>query len=676
MNFRKATMFALMLSCAALTGLQAQGNALAGSLSYYTPGNLPVKHAAFNPASGKFSGNAANVPFTVESSVATNGDESVVTVKVTATRTGYFRAELSCPFEGTADGCLYYMPGFWYHKNLRSPEQAPSFKTSKSWTVREDRLSTPLTGIFNPATGNSVVVLRKLPAQGADCQIQKESGDMVLSGESTIGYTGFNNDNPSGVPALVFGYPYMETPKRYIRKLTLINPVWTFVKLDKGESRSVSWSVRRAKYADYSDFVAGTWQYSFDRNNPQPVKQKFSDDKAKEIMTNYFKEAYVDKYPLKYLASGGMEVATCNSPSQAEVGFIGRTVLNAFNSIEFGEKNNRPDLVKIGNNIIDSYLEHGFTPTGYFHEWLNLDNNDDGKVYSIRRQSEGAMAIFYYLQYEKEHGRKHAKWEERMKTLLNNFVKMQKADGSFARKFNADSKDVDASGGSTPCATLALAMGYKYFKNKTYLEAARKTIDYLDKNIISKSDYFSSTLDANCEDKEASFYACDALYYISFITKGKERARYIDLCKEAAYFCASWYYTWDVPFAKGQMLGDLGFKSRGWGNVSVENNHIDVYIFEFATIMKWLSANTNEPRFAKMADVIHTSMLQLMPVDGDLCGMGKAGYYPEVVQHTTWDYGQNGKGFYNTIFAPGWTVASLWTLLSEDRVSAFFGAKK
>ncbi len=652
----------------------AQGKQLFGSVSYYTPGNQQVKHSQFDVRSGKYS-TGASAPFKVESQVAANGDEELITVKVTATETAYFRVEYIYPFEGTADGCLYYMPGFWYHKNMRSPKEAPSFKTSKSWTVREDRLSTPLTGIFNTQNGNSIVVLRHNPAEGTDCLTQNLSGDQVLSGKSTVGYTGFVNEGQD-VPSLSFGYPYMETPKRYIRKLTLISPIWTFAKLNKGESETVSWSVRHAKYGDYSDFVAGTWQYSYDCEKPAPVTQRYSDEKAKEIMTNYFKESYVDKFPLKYLSSGGMVVATCESPTWAEVGFIGRTVLNAFNSLEFGEKNNRSDLVKIGNNIIDSYLEHGFTPTGYFREQLDLGSNNEPDVFSIRRQSEGAMAIFYYLQYEKQQGRKHADWEARMKTLLNNFVKMQKADGSFARKFNAKSEDVDASAGSTPCATLALAMGYKYFKNKAYLEAARKTIDYLEKNIISTSDYFSSTLDANCEDKEASFYACDALYYISFITKGKERARYIDLCKKAAYFCVSWYYTWDLPFAEGQMLHDLGFKSRGWGNVSVENNHIDVYIFEFATILKWLSQNTDEQRFGKMADVIHTSMLQLMPVEGNLCGVGKPGYYPEVVQHTTWDYGRNGKGFYNDIFAPGWTVASLWTLLSEDRVSAFFNSKK
>ena len=31
--------------------------------------------------------------------------------------------------------CLFYMPGFWYRRNLRSPKEAPSFHTSDSWIV-------------------------------------------------------------------------------------------------------------------------------------------------------------------------------------------------------------------------------------------------------------------------------------------------------------------------------------------------------------------------------------------------------------------------------------------------------------------------------------------------------------------------------------------------------------
>ncbi|MNL63623.1 hypothetical protein D3C87_1877760 [compost metagenome] len=69
-------------------------------------------------------------------------------------------------------------------------------------------------------------------------------------------------------------------------------------------------------------------------------------------------------------------------------------------------------------------------------------------------------------------------------------------------------------------------------------------------------------------------------------------------------------------------------------------------------------------------------MLQLMPDQGHLYDIARVGYYPEVVQHTNWDYGKNGKGFYNDIFAPGWTVASLWQMLSPTRVNDFFNKNK
>jgi hypothetical protein len=219
-------------------------------------------------------------------------------------------------------------------------------------------------------------------------------------------------------------------------------------------------------------------------------------------------------------------------------------------------------------------------------------------------------------------------------------------------------------------------MGYKYFGDDSYLKAARRTGDYLEREIISKSDYFSSTLDANCEDKEASLYAATATYYLALSSTGDERSHYAALCRQAAYFALSWYYTWDVPFAEGQMLGDIGLKTRGWGNVSVENNHIDVFVFEFASVLQWLGREFSEPRFTAFADVISTSMRQLLPYEGHLCGIAKTGYYPEVVQHTNWDYGRNGKGYYNNIFAPGWTVASLWELLTPGRTEALLGVEQ
>ena len=110
--------------------------------------------------------------------------------------------------------------------------------------------------------------------------------------------------------------------------------------------------------------------------------------------------------------------------------------------------------------------------------------------------------------------------------------------------------------------------------------------------------------------------------------------------------------------------------------MSVENNHIDVFVFELPHIVKWLGENGGDKRFVQMYNVIYSSLCQLLPTEGHLCGVALPGYYPEVVQHTAWDYGRNGKGFYNDIFAPGWTVASLWELYSPKRTSDFLTKKK
>ena len=564
--------------------------------------------------------------------------------------------------------CQFYMPGFWYRRNLRSPEKAPSFHTSDSWLVREDRLSTPLTAAFNPATGKSMSVIR-IDKFDKEALATHKEGEVIVSGETSIGYTGF--ENVDGTTVLSYGFPYKEAPKTYIRKLTLAPAVEAFQLLRKGDSITLTWELSEIDAADFSECVQRTWEYCYDTNLPRPVNTPYTVDRMKEVISNFFVESYVNTTPTHYYSGVELKTATCDNTDVAEIGFVGRTLLNAFNALEYGAQQNRPELVNSANSVFDTYLQNGFSPAGFFNEVVHYNRGFKEPKLSIRRQSEGVYAILNYLNYEKQHKRKHPEWEKRLKVILDSFLRLQNEDGSFPRKFKDDFSIVDGTGGSTPSATLPLVMAYKYFKDKRYLESAKHTVNYLEKELISKSDYFSSTLDANCEDKEASLYAATATYYLALVTKGTERAHYAELSKKAAYFALSWYYTWDVPFAAGQMLGDIGLQTRGWGNVSVENNHIDVFIFEFADVLHWLSKEYNEPRFSDFAEVISTSMRQLLPYEGHMCGVAKVGYYPEVVQHTNWDYGRNGKGYYNDIFAPGWTVASLWELFSPGRAEQF-----
>ncbi len=613
---------------------------------------------------------AGKVPFTISQQVEKSSSKLRMTVSITAQKDIYFNYNQFVSTGFRHDDCLFYMPGFWYRRNLRSPKEAPSFHTSDSWLVREDRLSAPLTGVFCEKEKRFVTVNRLAEFTNTALSTHRE-GEVIISDKNSLGFTGFENKNKTA--NLSFGFPYREAPKSYIRKLTLAPEVTAFQYLKKGETVLLTWEVVEGSAEDYSDFVRRTWDYCYDTYSPKPVDTPYSIADMKQTLSQFFVSSLVENQPLVYNSGIHLRIDKCQQNGQAEVGFIGRVLLNAFNAWEYGWECNREDLKTNSTKIFDSYLKNGFTGSGFFRESVNFDKNTDDPVLSIRRQSEGIYAMFLFLNYEKAQGRRHVEWEQRLKKMLDTFLQLQNADGSFPRKFHDDFTIVDKSGGSTPSATLPLVMGYKYFKDKRYLDSAKRTADYLEKELISKADYFSSTLDANCEDKEASLYAATATYYLSLITKGEERKHYADLTRKASYFALSWYYLWDVPFAPGQMLGDIGLKTRGWGNVSVENNHIDVFIFDFADVLNWLAEEYKEPRFSDFAKVISTSMRQLLPHEEHMCGIAMAGYYPEVVQHTNWDYGKNGKGYYNDIFAPGWTVASLWELYTPGRAEVFLG---
>lgn len=661
----------LLMGIAEMSAMSAAPKNVSAFISLKVPGNEAKQYSLIlqEAQDGTYNCRAnSELPLIITRKVTERDGKQRVNVVINALEDVYFNYGEQVKTGYKHADCQFYMPGFWYRRNLRSPEKAPSFHTSDSWLVREDRLSTPLTAIFNPVSRKSMSVLR-IDKFDKDALATHKEGEVIVSGETSIGYTGF--ENVEGISVLSFGFPYKEAPKTYIRKLTLAPSVEAFQLLRKGDSISLTWELAEVDAADFSECVQRTWEYSYDTNRPQPVNTPYTVDRMKEVMSNFFVESYVNNTSTHYYSGVELETATCASTDVAEIGFVGRTLLNAFNALEYGAQQNRADLVDNANSVFDTYLQNGFSQAGFFNEVVHYNRISKDPVHSIRRQSEGVYAVLNYLNYEKQQKRKHPEWEKRIKGILDTFLRLQNADGSFPRKFKDDFSLVDASGGSTPSATLPLVMAYKYFKDKRYLASAKRTVDYLEKELISKADYFSSTLDANCEDKEASLYAATATYYLALVTKGAERTHYADLAKKAAYFALSWYYTWDVPFAKGQMLGDIGLKTRGWGNVSVENNHIDVFIFEFADVLHWLSKQYNEPRFADFAEVISTSMRQLLPYEGHMCGIAKVGYYPEVVQHTNWDYGRNGKGYYNNIFAPGWTVASLWELFSPGRAEQF-----
>ena len=214
----------MALGCAA--ALQAADPTPVSTLTLITPGN-PATTYQLSGHEGQLTASPSpgrdqreqSLPVTVTRWAQTQAEGvTTISVRITAMQTVYFNYSEQLLLDGIRhDDCDFYMPGFWYHKNLRSPKEAPSFHTSDSWQVREDRLSAPLTAIFDQQQGR-YYSLERTNTGTDDCVLQNLSGDVILSGHTSVGSVGFANID--GKAALTCSFPYVEAPKRYIRKLT------------------------------------------------------------------------------------------------------------------------------------------------------------------------------------------------------------------------------------------------------------------------------------------------------------------------------------------------------------------------------------------------------------------------------------------------------------------------
>ena len=367
----KLLLSSLAISLASLSpagAVNVGGGDASASVSLKVPGNASREYALtfreLRP--GLYAGVASDeMPLLVSRQVEETEAGQRVTVTLTAQQDVYFNYGEEVKTGFRHDDCQFYMPGFWYRRNLRSPKEAPSFHTSDSWLVRDDRLSTPLTAAFDEKNGRSVSVIH-LSDFATDALTTHEEGEVILSGETSIGYTGFLNEG--GETVLAYGFPYREEPRTYIRKCTLAPAVKAFQYLPEGESILLTWEISERQAADFSECVQRTWEYCYDTNRPQPVQTPYTPAYMKEVLSNYFLNAYVDG-KLCFYSSPEMVVATCASLDQAEVGFVGRTLLNAFNALEYGEgEGNNPEMVKQANSVFDSYLANGLSEAGFFHE--------------------------------------------------------------------------------------------------------------------------------------------------------------------------------------------------------------------------------------------------------------------------------------------------------------------
>ncbi len=584
----------------------------------------------------------------------------------------------------------YILPGLWYKHNAYT-EDGPGERVSHEWFVREDRLTYPSITMF--CKDYSMILLRADPAK-KDPEVRGSylkglTGNIIYDEQS--GYTGLGSvgfEDTGNTQEIGIYYPFYEKRYSYQRKMPLVNlnllrsSVLALYDIKDGQKLEHSWWLRIGKEKDIQTAIHNGWELAYSRYSPELAIQKVDVKDLKESLKNYYDKAYFDAGAISGFLSVWDTHRKLPGMPIFEAGFTGRCLLNAKQYLDYGRENNDKVSTERALRIINSWCDG--TRKGFFNElWLvsnwwaefiPLHRGIPISQYfpfiiptqvSTRRQSEALWALELAYEAEKERGIDHSLWEETIIKNLDKLCEIQSDGGSFARAYYLDGRESDSNPGATSAVVMALTKGYELFGKARYLECAKKSGDYIIENVIASIDYHGSTLDSNCEDKESATYA---LYSMRCLYELDPDEKWLKSAELAAEIVLTWFYLWDVPFDGGSDLGKIGLRTTGFGSVSSENNHIDVYLFDTPSTLWWLGEKTGKEEFREMARLIYFNSLQVVPVQEDLKNCARIGFVPEIIQQTLWDYGFYGKGYYGELSCVGWTVASLWC--ATDMISS------
>ncbi len=548
-------------------------------------------------------------------------------------------------------------PGLWYWGNRFTKASAPSKRMSNCWSFREDRLSIP---VVSALTDSALIALfdTRLPEK------DESLASVVSPDQMQIGSFSLCEDKKQR--CIGYRRPYREMPESYVSKHTFSEPVICKMQLKKGEHLTLEITVcalrvdEKITEYDQLNWINRVAEKLYAHNPPD---RTLTEQQIMEIMKQYYSQTF---FTTKTGISGfvGKEMDTFSSDlgeKECEVGFIGRVLLNAAFCLEYGLEHKHQEYINYGVSIIDSFILAATESSWLRESYIGSEQRWKGQEQLfLRRQAEGALAVYQAYKVAERYGIKKPVWYEIARKISENICSIQiieknENEGSIPFSFDYSSNPLDNRTVSTPSTVPLLAI---FNPDRAVLAG-----DFILRTMVKDIAFHSSSLDSYCEDKESGIIVLSALCCLHRMT---EESKWLDAAKKTAEYVLSWYYCWDVPLPLNSLLGSISFKTSGWGNVSVENNHIDCYLFDLPQNLIYLSDQTGDGFFRKQADFLSDSIVErLLERDGHSTGISLKGCIPEVVQHTAWNYGTGTKGSYNNISAFGWTHASIWEVIRE-----------
>lgn len=561
-------------------------------------------------------------------------------------------------------GRRVFLPAIWVDGNPYTAPGAPAAGLGRAWAFRDDRLAWPAAVAWDPAAQTVVALLRRDPATH-DTQYPfgrgyRNVGALALDpAECDVGAMGF--DQRPDALTLCAHLPFAELPRSYQDKRQLVAPVMGFFRAQTGASWSVAYRVVVAPAAD--EYAAlervvregnAVWRTDVSYEGERDVNE------IRAAITTHVKSHAFKPRGRRGVAGVFTLVETFGTRPVlpiCEPAFTGCAFVHARNLLEHGATTGDTEAVALGEAIFDTWIAHGRRRGVFVDFWCdNLFGVPVNRPFtfeppwvhphnpsaSTRRVAEAVVALLDAAGLRP--GKRE--WPATAREILTILAGWQLPHGGFARRYRyRDFAPLQADNcGATPNVITALLRGHAARGDDALLAAAVRAGEFVLREMVAPMRFHGSTLDANCEDKEAATGALAALRLL-YETTGE--ARWLDAARRVAWLAVFWISLVDIPFPPGSHLAQWRLRTRGLTHVSTENNHLDVYLFSTPADLRWLADIDDDDVLRQIAWDALLAALQLVPTPGRVLRAQSTdgpdialpvGLVPEIIQQTLWVY--------------------------------------
>ena len=268
-----------------------------------------------------------------------------------------------------------------------------------------------------------------------------------------------------------------------------------------------------------------------------------------------------------------------------------------------------------------------------------------------RTMTESMYYLWLCYETEKETGTVHEEWKQIVIHFCDKFVEIQNEDGSWNRAYTMTGEPINepemwfgcnqierGSGVIFPIEIIAKV--YEHTKDEKYLESCMKAADFICRTYVKDIKYIGGLNDTT-HKKSVKIDGVGVMFAMRSLLCTYEISgdnTYLQAAEKAAEVLSSWTFLWDVPFNKGTVLGDHGFKTTGWAGCDVipACSYVDMEFVEFVPDVMRIAKYCNNQYLAKLAKIVYLGMQHGTSTYKDMYGYEMAGVQCEGYMNSLW----------------------------------------